>query len=52
MRETVKNLYKPGTDLLDIGGNIGYNALMFSDYGPVHSYEPVFHSIIEKKYRD
>ena len=48
MRETVKNLYKPGTDILDIGGNIGYNALMFSDYGPVHSYEPVFHSIIEK----
>ena len=48
MRETVKNLYKPGTDLLDIGGNIGYNALMFSDYGPVHSYEPVFHSINKK----
>jgi len=48
MREDAYRYYKPGTDILDVGGNIGYNALMFSDYGPVHTFEPVFHSVIEK----
>ena len=48
MRQDVERFYKPGTDILDVGGNIGYNALMFSDYGPVHTFEPMFHEIIQK----
>lgn len=48
MRRDIEVLYRPGTDILDIGGNIGWNALMFSDYGPVHSFEPLFHPIISK----
>jgi len=48
MRQDLPQLYKPGTDIIDIGGNIGYNSLMFSDYGPVHTFEPLFHSIINK----
>jgi FkbM family methyltransferase len=47
MRQDVSHVYKPGTDILDIGGNIGCNALMFSDYGPVHTFEPLFHGIIQ-----
>ena len=48
MRNDVKTYYKPGTDIIDVGGNIGYNTLMFSDYGPVHTFEPLFHSIISQ----
>jgi len=48
MRQDLPNIYKPGTDILDVGGNIGYNTLMFSDYGPVHSFEPLFYAIINK----
>ena len=48
MRQDIPHVYKPGTDILDIGGNIGWNALMFSDYGPVHTFEPAFHSVIQK----
>jgi FkbM family methyltransferase len=48
MRRDVEILYRPGTDILDIGGNIGWNALMFSDYGPVHSFEPLFHPIVTR----
>lgn len=48
MRYDIPHMYKPGTDILDIGGNIGFNALMFSDYGPVHTFEPLFHSVITK----
>jgi FkbM family methyltransferase len=48
MRQDLPHIYKPGTDLLDIGGNIGYNALMYSDYGPVHTFDPLFHPIISK----
>jgi FkbM family methyltransferase len=48
MRIDLPHLYKPGTDIIDIGGNIGYNTLMFSDYGPVHTFEPLFHSVINK----
>jgi FkbM family methyltransferase len=48
MRKDVEILFRPGTDILDIGGNIGWNALMFSDYGPVHSFEPLFHPIISR----
>lgn len=47
MRDIIKHFYKPNTDILDIGGNIGYNALMFSDYGPVHTFEPKLHEIID-----
>ena len=52
MEPIVEKLYKPGTDILDIGGNIGANTLMFSKYitdgGQVHTFEPVFHSVIQK----
>ena len=47
MREDIKKYYIENTDIIDIGANIGYNTLMFSDYGPVHSFEPVFHQITE-----
>ena len=46
MREDIKNNYKDGTDIIDIGANIGYNTLMFSDYGPVHTFEPVYYEIV------
>ena len=48
MRHDLPNIVKPGTDILDIGGNIGWNALMFSDYGPVHTFDPMFHEVIRK----
>jgi len=48
MRTDVQKHYKPDTDILDIGANIGYNTLMFSDYGPVHSFEPVYNQIVSK----
>lgn len=48
MRYDLPHLVKPGTDILDIGGNIGWNALMFSEYGPVHTFEPLFYKIISK----
>ena len=48
MRNDIPTYYKEGTDILDIGANIGYNSLMFSDYGPVVSFEPMFHEIVIK----
>jgi FkbM family methyltransferase len=42
MREDVNRHYKTGTDILDIGANIGYNSLIFSEFGPVHAWEPLF----------
>lgn len=48
MRQDVEHFYKPNTSIIDVGGNIGCNTLMFSDYGPVHVYEPVFGDIIQK----
>ena len=48
MRQDLPYVYRPGTDILDIGGNIGWNALMFSDYGPVQTFEPLFHKVITK----
>lgn len=47
MREDVEKYYKDGTEILDIGANIGYNSLMFSDYGPVYAFEPMFHEIVQ-----
>lgn len=48
MRNDLPHLMKPGMDVLDIGGNIGWNALMFSDYGHVHCFEPLYHSVVTK----
>lgn len=48
MRQDLPHIYKPVTDILDIGGNIGWNALMFSDYGPVHTFDPFFYHVITK----
>jgi FkbM family methyltransferase len=48
MRQDLSIIYEPGTDILDIGGNIGTNSLMFSDFGPVHVFEPIFHEIVTK----
>lgn len=47
MRKDVEKFYRNGTDIIDIGANIGYNSLMFSDYGPVHSFEPVFYKLVD-----
>ena len=46
MRADIQKCYKEGTDIIDIGANIGYNTLMFSDYGPVHTFEPVYYEIV------
>jgi FkbM family methyltransferase len=46
MRNDIVEHYKEDTDIIDIGANIGYNTLMFSDYGPVYSFEPVYHHIV------
>ena len=48
MRRDIQEHYKENTDILDIGANIGYNTLMFSDYGPVHSFEPVYHEFVTR----
>jgi len=48
MRYDIPHIYMPGTDIIDVGANIGWNSLMFSDYGPVHSFEPLFHEIVSK----
>lgn len=48
MRRDLPRIVRPGTDILDIGGNIGWNALMFSEYGPVHTFDPLFHPVISK----
>lgn len=48
MRHDLPHLVKPGMDILDIGGNIGWNALMFSDYCPVHCFEPLYHPVVTK----
>jgi len=47
MRADIEKYYKEGTDIIDIGANIGYNTLMFSDYGPVHTFEPVYYQIVD-----
>jgi len=46
MRGDIRRCHKPDTEIIDVGANIGYNTLMFSDYGPVVSFEPVFHEIV------
>jgi len=48
MRMDVEKHYKPGTDIIDMGANIGYNTLIFSEYGPVHSFEPEYLSNVDK----
>jgi len=47
MRKDVAECFKEGTEILDIGANIGYNSLMFSDYGPTYAFEPLFHKIVQ-----
>jgi FkbM family methyltransferase len=48
MRMELQYFIRPGQEILDIGGNIGFNALMYSDYAPVHTFEPFYHQIIQK----
>jgi FkbM family methyltransferase len=36
----------PNGVIVDIGGHIGLNALMFSDYAPVHTFEPMFFNVL------
>ena len=48
MRMDLPHLVRPRQDILDIGGNIGFNALMYSDYASVHTFEPFYHEIIQK----
>ena len=47
MRSDVKDCYTEGTEILDIGANIGYNSLIFSDYGPTYAFEPLFHKVVQ-----
>jgi len=44
--DEVKKYYKEGTDILDIGANIGTHTLLFSEIGPVHSFEPLYHAVV------
>jgi len=48
MRQDLPHLIRPNQDILDIGGNIGWNALMYSDYAPVHTFEPFYYKVIQK----
>jgi FkbM family methyltransferase len=43
LHEIMELYHVPGTDIVDVGGNIGCTALLFSNYGPVHVFEPVSH---------
>lgn len=45
MFEEAKKKYKPGTDIVDIGANIGTHSLMFSELGPVIAFEPIYHEV-------
>ena len=47
MRSDIETFFKEGTEILDIGANIGYNSLMFSDYGPTYAFEPLFHKVVK-----
>ena len=46
MRDDIKKHSKKDTDILVIGANIVDNTLMFYDYGPVSSFEPVFYQVV------
>lgn len=48
MHQDLRKFYKSGTKILDIGANIGYNTLMCSEYGPVESFEPLFHDFVSR----
>jgi FkbM family methyltransferase len=52
MRQDAQFAYRPGTDIIDIGGNIGCNALMFSDFGPVHTFEPFLFNVLEENVKN
>jgi FkbM family methyltransferase len=52
LRQIAENAGEDGAVVVETvrehGGNIGWNALMFSDYGPVHTFDPYFHPVIRK----
>lgn len=52
MFDFYKYFYVEGTDVIDVGGNIGMNTLLFeefvSDHNQIHVFEPVYHEIIHK----
>jgi FkbM family methyltransferase len=52
MLEYIRKYYAPGTDMIDIGGNIGSTALLMEEVlSPgcqVHVFEPIFHELIQK----
>lgn len=48
MHQDLKEFYRTGTKILDVGANIGYNTLMCSEYGPVESFEPLFHDFVSR----
>jgi len=51
MRQDLPHITSVGKDILDIGGNIGWNSLMYSEYSPVHVFEPIFHPVVAKNIR-
>ena len=48
MRQDLPHITRAGADIMDIGGNIGWNAIMFSEYCPVHTFEPMFHTVLNR----
>lgn len=48
MRRDLPHIVRSDQDILDIGGNIGWNALMFSEYAKVYTFEPLFHEVLSK----
>jgi len=47
-----KQLYKPGTDILDCGAHIGCHSVEFAKFGPVHAFEPIFHEVTQMNAKD
>ena len=52
MLDFYKFFYIEGTDVIDVGGNMGTNTLLFdeivSKYNCIFTFEPIYHQIIQK----
>ena len=52
MFDFYKYFYVEGTDVIDIGGNIGMNTLLMeefvSDHNRIYVFEPIYHEVIQK----
>jgi FkbM family methyltransferase len=56
MEKYIELLYEPGTDMIDIGGYFGTNALQMSKFispkNKIHTFEPVYYDILTKNVQD